>query len=233
MLALENLQVNYGKSRVVTGVSLQLDDGGRLAVLGRNGVGKTTMLKCIMGLLPASGGHIFLNGKEISHLRPHERCHLGLAYVPQGREILPELTVLENLQLGCLDLGDRKYTERQTEQMLTYFPALREHLGRLGGLLSGGQQQQLAVARALITSPKILLMDEPTEGIQPNAVEELDHTLKRISNETGLSFILVEQNLDFARSMANQFVILQKGAVVCSGPMAGLNPSTARHYLTI
>lgn len=233
MLVLDNVQVNYGKSRVVTDVSLTLRDGERLAVLGRNGVGKTTLLKSIMGVLPLAGGRILLDGKDISTLRPHERCHLGMAYVPQGREILPGFTVRENLELGCLDCKDKKFVARQLERMLCYFPVLAEHLDRLGGLLSGGQQQQLALARALMTSPKILLLDEPTEGIQPNLVEEIGQILKQICGKMSLSFILVEQNLDFARGMAENFIILQKGEIVSSGKTGELDKSAVKKFLSV
>jgi urea transport system ATP-binding protein len=233
MLRLDDLRVNYGKSRVVTGVSLLLPDDGRLAVLGRNGVGKTTLLKCIMGLLPPAGGRVLLDGRDISTLPPHERCRLGMAYVPQGREILPDLTVLENLQLGCLGRGYDADIWERTERMLSWFPVLREHLGRPGRLLSGGQQQQLAVARALMTGPKVLLLDEPTEGIQPNVVEEIGTILKRVCAETHLSFLLVEQNLDFARAMAERYVILEKGAVVSSGSIEEMERSEVRRYLSV
>ncbi|MCI1955253.1 MAG: urea ABC transporter ATP-binding subunit UrtE [Oscillospiraceae bacterium] len=233
MLVLDRVQVNYGKSRAVTGVSFSLDRGRRLAVLGRNGVGKTTLLKSIMGVLPLAGGSIMWNGRDVSALRPHERCRLGMAYVPQGREILPGFTVRGNLELGCLAWKDKKRAGEQMERMLSYFPALRENLGRLGGLLSGGQQQQLAVARALMTSPELLLLDEPTEGIQPNVVDAIGRILKRICGETALSVVLVEQNLDFARSMTDDFIILQKGAVVCSGKTETLDPAAIKQFLSV
>ena len=233
MLVLENLKVNYGKSRIVTGVSLSLGDGKRLAVLGRNGVGKTTLLKCVMGLLPPAGGRILLNGRDISALPPHERCRLGMAYVPQGREILPGLTVLENLQLGCLGRAETGDSRERTEQMLDWFPVLREHLSRPGGVLSGGQQQQLAVARALMTGPKVLLLDEPTEGIQPNVVEEIGDILMRVCEETGLSFLLVEQNLEFACAMAENYIILEKGSAVSSGKTDTLGNAEVRRYLSV
>lgn len=233
MLELDGLRVNYGKSRVVNGVSLVLPDGGRMAVLGRNGVGKTTLLKCVIGLLPPAGGRVLLGGKDVSALPPHERCRLGMAYVPQGREILPDLTVLENLQLGCLGMADDAEVTKRTERMLGWFPALREQLARPGRLLSGGQQQQLAVARALMTGPKVLLLDEPTEGIQPNVVEEFGKILKRICAETNLSFLLVEQNLDFARAMAERCVILEKGAVVRSGNMEEIGDAEMRRCLSV
>lgn len=233
MLELDGLRVSYGKSRAVNGVSLTLGDGERLAVLGRNGVGKTTLLKCVMGLLPPSGGRILLDGREISTLPPHERCRLGMAYVPQGREILPGLTVLENLQLGSLGCAGAGVTAARTERMLGWFPILREHLNRPGGFLSGGQQQQLAVARALMTSPKILLLDEPTEGIQPNVVEEIGSILTRVCEETGLSFLLVEQNLGFARAMAERYVILEKGVVVSRGKTDDLGENEVKKYLSV
>ena len=233
MLELDGLKVSYGKSRVVTGVSLSLPDGGCLAVLGRNGVGKTTLLKCVMGLLPPAGGRVLLGGQDVSALTPHERCRLGMAYVPQGREILPDLTVLENLQLGCLGFRNDAGMRERTERMLGWFPALREQLDRPGRLLSGGQQQQLAVARALMTGPRVLLLDEPTEGIQPNVVEEIGTILKRVCAETRLSMLLVEQNLDFARAMAERYVILEKGAAVSSGRIDEIGRSEVRRYLSV
>ncbi len=233
MLTLEELRVNYGKSRVVSGVSLALGDGERVAVLGRNGVGKTTLLKCVMGLLPPAGGRILLDGRDVSRLPPHERCRLGMSYVPQGREILPGLTVLENLQLGCLGQAGGAALRERTERMLGWFPVLREQLGRPGGLLSGGQQQQLAVARALMTKPKVLLLDEPTEGIQPNVVEEIGGILTRVCAETHLSFLLVEQNLDFACAMTERYVILEKGAVVSSGNTETIGRSEVKRYLSV
>ena len=227
MLELKDLYVSYGKSRVINGVSLSLPDGGKFSVLGRNGVGKTTMLKAVIGLLPAAGGKILLDGKDITRLPPHERSR------PQGREILPEFTVLENLQLGCLGCREKALLNERTERTLSYFPALREHLPRMGGVLSGGQQQQLAIARALMTEPKCLLFDEPTEGIQPNIVEELGDTLNRICEETKLSFLLVEQNLDFAIRMTEDYAILQKGTVVCAGKTKELKADTVKKYLSV
>ena len=233
MLEVERLRVNYGKSRAVNGVTFTLSDGECLALLGRNGVGKTTLLKCLIGLLPPAGGQILLNRRDISFLPPHERCRLGMAYIPQGREILPGLTVLENLQLGNLGCAGVKNMEDRTEQMLQWFPILGEHLHRAGGVLSGGQQQQLAVARALMTSPQLLLLDEPTEGIQPNVVEELGEILLRIRREEGLSLLLVEQNLGFARSMAERYLILEKGAVVSEGTAELLGNTEIKKYLSV
>jgi urea transport system ATP-binding protein len=233
MLVLDGVRVNYGKSRVIGGVSFTLGDGERLAVLGRNGVGKTTLLKSIIGLLPLSGGKILFDGKDISALPPHSRCRMGMAYVPQGREILPQFTARENLELGCLGSRDKKAVARRAEQILTFFPVLRDHLDRKGGVLSGGQQQQLAVARALMTAPKLLLLDEPTEGIQPSVVEELGAALLRICGGMPLSVVLVEQNLGFARRMAGDFIILQKGETICSGKTAGLDEAAAKRFLAV
>lgn len=233
MLELEDVRLGYGKMRVVNGVSLSLKDGGRLAVLGRNGVGKTTLLKGVVGLLPLSGGSVCFRGRDVSSLRPHLRCRMGMAYVPQGREILPWFTVRENLELGCLDEKDGDRTARRMERILEWFPVLKGQLGRAGGLLSGGQQQQLAVARALMTAPRLLILDEPTEGIQPNIVEGFGRVLRRICAETGLSVLLVEQNLGFARKMAENFLILQKGKAVCSGRMEQLDEQTVRRFLSV
>lgn len=233
MLELKDVRLGYGKSRVVNGIGFTLRDGGRLAVLGRNGVGKTTLLRGVVGLLPLSGGSVRFCGRDVSALRPHVRCRMGMAYVPQGREILPGFTVRENLELGCLDEKDKNRTARRMERVLEWFPVLKDHLGRAGGVLSGGQQQQLAVARALMTSPRLLILDEPTEGVQPNVVEGFGRVLLRICAETGLSVLLVEQNLSFAREMAGDFMILQKGEAVCSGKMPELGEETVRRYLSV
>lgn len=233
MLELENVRAGYGKSTILAGVSLSLGKGQRLAVLGRNGVGKTTLLKTIIGLLPISGGFIRLDGRKISSLSPHERCRLGMAYVPQGREILPRFTVRENLELGCLGIRDRKLVAGRMERVLLYFPALKEQLNRPGGLLSGGQQQQLAIGRALMMSPRILLLDEPTEGIQPNMIDEIGSVLLEICKETHLSMLLVEQNLNFARRIAENCLILQKGAAVFFGGIDSLDSKTAKRFLSV
>ena len=233
MLVLDDVKISYGKSRAVDGVSLALGDGRRIAVLGRNGAGKTTLLKGIVGLLPLSGGRVLFGGKDVSGLRPSLRSRAGMAYVPQGREIFPRFTVRENLVLGCLAWKDPRAVARQTEKMLSYFPALRDHLDRNGGVLSGGQQQQLALARALMTEPKILLLDEPTEGIQPSIVEELGDILTRVCREMGLSVVLVEQNLAFARLMSQDCVILQKGLIVRRGKTAQMDAREARLFLSV
>lgn len=233
MLVLDDVKVSYGKSRAVDGVSFRLGGGERIAVLGRNGAGKTTLLKGIVGLLPLSGGKVLFRGKDVSGLRPSLRSRAGMGYVPQGREIFPRFTVRENLEAGCLGWKDAKAVARQTEKMLAYFPALREHMDRRGGVLSGGQQQQLALARALMTSPRLLLLDEPTEGIQPSIVEELGDILTRVCRELGLSVVLVEQNLEFARLLSREYLILQKGVVVRRGKTAELGAEEARSFLSV
>lgn len=231
MLDVKNIQVNYGKSKVINGISLKIDKGEKIAIMGRNGVGKTTLLKSIIGILPLEDGSIVLNDIDISKTMPHERSRKGIAYVPQGREIIPDLTVEENLDLGgyahTTDLAGQK------ERVLEYFPALKVHLKRKGGVLSGGQQQQLAIARALMSEPKMLLLDEPTEGIQPNVIAEIATILDRIRTEMDLTLVIVEQNLKFAKKIADRYVILQKGKIVSEGEMAKLNDEVINKYLAV
>jgi urea transport system ATP-binding protein len=231
MLELENVSVSYGKSRVVQKVSLSVCDDECTLILGRNGVGKTTLLKSIIGLLPASGGSIVFKGKNITNVRACERSRRGIAYVPQGREILPQLTVKENLELGAL--VHHVDFDKKAEEIFSYFPALIPHLKRKGGVLSGGQQQQLAIARALMAEPDILLLDEPTEGIQPNVVMEIASTLKRYHKEKNIPLVIVEQNLNFARRLGDRFVIIQKGAIVKEGAIGELTDEVSAKYISI
>lgn len=233
MLAVSHVNVNYGKSRVVTDVSFELARGKKLVVLGRNGVGKTTLMKCIIGLLPVEGnGELFYEYKNITKMPPHLHNRMGIGYVPQGREIIPDFTVRENLELGCLGHSLVNYKE-QLEIVLNYFPALKEHMNRKGGVLSGGQQQQLAIARCLMGKPTTVVLDEPTEGIQPNVVAEIASTLNRISKEMFLSIILVEQNIKFAKRIAEDFIIMQKGMIVARGEIGELTDELAQKYLTV
>ncbi|MFT8889486.1 MAG: urea ABC transporter ATP-binding subunit UrtE [Ethanoligenens sp.] len=231
MLNVHDIYVNYGKSRVINGISINVHEGKKLAILGRNGVGKTTLLKALMGVLPLEKGSILLADKDISKDTPHLRSQHGLAYVPQGREIIPDLTVEENLDLG--GYAHTKDLAAQKRKVIDFFPALTDHLQRKGGVLSGGQQQQLAIARALMSSPKILLLDEPTEGIQPNIVAEISRILDRIGNEMHVTLVIVEQNLKFARKIADQYAIMQKGKIVSEGAMADLQDGTIRKYLAV
>jgi len=232
MLDVTNIQVSYGKSRVINDLSFSVEKGSRTAILGRNGVGKTTLLKSIMGILPASSGTVFFDGQNVARLKPYKRSLAGIGYVPQGREIIPLLTVNENLELGALGRSRIDFASRK-EWALGYFPMLCAHLNRNGGVLSGGLQQQLALARCLICDPKMILLDEPTEGIQPNVVAEIAETLKKIAVETGITIVLVEQNLKFARRVADDYLIMQKGTIVAAGKMTELDDGIIRKYLSV
>ncbi|MEK5061462.1 urea ABC transporter ATP-binding subunit UrtE [Paenibacillus sp. FSL H7-0326] len=232
MLKVVELQVSYGKSRVVNNVSFNVEKNDKVCLMGRNGVGKTTLMKSLIGLLPTREGFIRWEEKEITNTRPYQRSRMGLAYVPQGREIIPMLTVRENIELGALS-HHRKETGKLLEEVLEYFPALKEHLGRKGGVLSGGQQQQLAIGRALMSKPKILFLDEPSEGIQPNIVAEIATTLNRIQREKALTLFIVEQNLDFAFKIADRFYIMEKGEIVKSGKSIDTSLDMIKKYLTL
>lgn len=232
MLVATNVSVSYGKSIVVSNLSLHIEKGSITAILGRNGVGKTTFLKSVMGVLPLSAGSLLFNGADISRLRPYKRSLEGLGYVPQGREIISLMTVNENLELGAMG-HKRVSVQQRKEWVLEYFPALKEHLNRNGGLLSGGLQQQLAIARCLMGEPVMMLLDEPTEGIQPNVVMEIADILKKIAEETGITIALVEQNLKFARRIAESFAIMQKGTVVAEGKVKDLSEELVKRYLSV
>jgi urea transport system ATP-binding protein len=232
MLKVEGVMVNYGKSRIITGVSFEADTKARVAILGRNGVGKTTLLKSLMGILPLEGGYIELDGRNISKLSPYQRSHTGIGYVPQGREIISNLTVRDNLELGMLGHAGVN-CEQQMKKVLDYFPSLNVHLERKGGVLSGGLQQQLAIARCLMSSPRIMLLDEPTEGIQPNIVSEIADILISISEQMNITTIVVEQNLKFARKLADSFLMMQKGQIVDRGRTCELTEEKAKHYLAV
>lgn len=231
MLEVQDIYVNYGKSKVINGISLEVEEGDKLAIMGRNGVGKTTLLKSIIGVLPLEGGSISLQGNVISGKPAHIRSRKGIAYVPQGREIIPDLTVEENLDLG--GYAHVQLLEEQKKLVLKFFPALEIHMKRKGGVLSGGQQQQLAIARALMAGPKILLLDEPTEGIQPNVIAEIATILDRIRKEMGVTLVIVEQNLKFAKKIADKYVIIQKGKIVSRGNMDQLQEETINKYLAV
>jgi urea transport system ATP-binding protein len=232
MLSVEGLAVSYGKMQTVTGVNLQIGKADKVCLLGRNGVGKTTLLKSLIGLLASGKGKISWEGKDITKTKPYRRSQHGLAYVPQGREIIPMLTVRENLDLGAI-AHHPKETERLVEEVLEYFPALKEHLKRKGGVLSGGQQQQLAIGRALMSKPKILFLDEPSEGIQPNVVSEISNILNRVNKEKSLAVFIVEQNLDFAFKISERYYVMEKGAIVSSGEVKDASIDEVKKYLTI
>ncbi len=236
MLEIKNASINYGMGEIVQNISFQVEPGEKLVLLGRNGVGKTTTLKGMIGLLPMAKGDILLDGKNISKKKPHVRVAEGIAYVPQGREIIPYFTVRENLELGMQGRpknAERKTLINQINWVLEYFPALQEHMNRKGGVLSGGQQQQLAIARALMADPKYLMLDEPTEGIQPNIVEEMVHILKRVATDMNVAIILVEQNINFAKKFADDYMIMHKGSIVDSGRIENISDDTIKKYLAV
>jgi urea transport system ATP-binding protein len=229
-LSVSGLSQFYGGSHILWDVDLSVPRGSRTCLMGRNGMGKTTLLKCIMGLLPASG-RILFDGVDLCTAGPEQRARLGIGYVPQGRDIFPQLTVEENLRVG---LGIRKNGHRTIPpQILDTFPVLKQMLRRRGGDLSGGQQQQLAIGRALVLEPTLLILDEPTEGIQPNIVHDIGDVILRLNEEAGITVLLVEQKLPFARRIASEFRILEKGRAVASGPITSLTDDVVHAYLTV
>jgi len=214
MLEIDGVQVGYGRSLVLHGVSLSVPDGGVAAVMGHNGAGKSTLLRAAIGLLKPRGGRVLFAGEDVTRLAPHERVARGMAYVPQGQQSFPHLTTAENLQLIA---DSRPNGKVAMADALELFPALRSLMGRRAGLLSGGQRQQLAIARALITSPRLLLLDEPTEGIQPSVVAEIQETILSLTRRGGLSVLLVEQHVGFALRAAERYYVLESGRVTSSG----------------
>jgi urea transport system ATP-binding protein len=231
MLYIENLNQFYGESHTLWDINMTVPQGVCLCLMGRNGMGKTTLLKTLMGLLPAKSGQILFEGEQLLSYSADMRSKLGIAYVPQGREIFPQLTVEENLHIGLM-AGKEKLKEIP-EKIFQLFPVLKQMLKRRGGDLSGGQQQQLAIGRALAFNPKLLILDEPTEGIQPNIVREIGDIILRLNQEEGLTVLLVEQKLPFARRVAQEFCILDKGRAVSSGKIAELNDEMIQNYLTV
>ena len=231
MLQVEGLNQFYGGSHTLWDVDLSISAGSRVCLLGRNGMGKTTLLKCIMGLLPAASGSINFDGLELVKRPAEERARVGIGYVPQGREIFPHLTVEENLRVG---LVVRKGGARSIPPLVfDLFPVLKDMLKRSGGDLSGGQQQQLAIGRALVLEPRLLILDEPTEGIQPNIVHEIGEIVLRLNKMEGLAVLLVEQKLPFARRVASEFSILARGRRVAAGPIGELTDEVVRAHLSV
>jgi urea transport system ATP-binding protein len=228
-LAVHDIDTFYGTSHILHHVSLEIGDGELYAVLGRNGAGKTTLLRSITGVNPPKAGAIALNGIDITGLKSHQRARLGISYVPQGREIIADLTVAENIQVALLGKGVKR--DKLPGFVFDYFPALEPLRNQKGGTLSGGQQQQLAIARALVQEPKLLLMDEPTEGLQPSVVEEIDLIIKRIPAERNCAVLLVEQNLDFVRGITQKFAILDTGRIVADGTIDALTPDVVQRHL--
>ncbi len=231
MLHIEGLNLYYGESHTLWDIELTVPKGQCTCLMGRNGVGKTTLLNGIMGLLPIHSGDMALKGNSIIRLAAEKRAAIGIGYVPQGRQIFPLLTVQENLEIG-LSTG-RVKKKKIPDLVFELFPVLHEMLARRGGDLSGGQQQQLAIGRALVLDPSLLILDEPTEGIQPNIVQEIGNIINRLKTELNMTVLLVEQKLPFARSVADRFAILDRGRSVATGAMNDLNESLIRQYLTV
>jgi urea transport system ATP-binding protein len=251
MLQLRQIEASYDGSRILRGIDLTVQPGEVVCLMGRNGVGKTTTLRTIVGHVRADTGSVELDGRRLDGLRPEERARLGLGYVPQGRDIFPNLTVAENLQIGAVAQG--KDYRADLDRVLDLFPVLKEMLTRRGGVLSGGQQQQLAIGRALLTSPKILLLDEPTEGIQPNIIDQIGDTIRKLRTdgldhnfaaeindairklraERRIGILLVEQYFDFCVEVGDRFYILDRGAVVANGPIQDLHQESVKRHLTV
>jgi urea transport system ATP-binding protein len=232
MLTINQLNVYYGESHILRDVDMTVAPGKMVCLIGRNGVGKTTLLKTLMGLLKPRRGEILLEDIPITHRTPDQRARMGIGYVPQGREIIPRLTVQENLMLGLEALPSRDKRAGIPEDIFELFPVLKTMLNRLGGDLSGGQQQQLAIARALMGNPRLLVLDEPTEGIQPSIILEIEAAVKRISRERGMSVLLVEQHLHFVRQ-ADWYYAMQKGGIVASGETQELSNDVIQQFLAV
>lgn len=217
MLKVNHMSARYGESTILPNLSFEVPKGEIVCLIGRNGVGKSTTLKSLMGLVNTPSGSIELDGRDIIHMKPYERARLGIGYVPQGRDIFPQLTVYENLKLGLEVSGGKG---KVPEELYELFPIVKEFLPRKGGDLSGGQQQQLAIARALAADPKLLILDEPTEGIQPSVIQDIGRAIKKINRERGLTILIVEQYLDFVLSISDRYAVMDKGEIVLSGKTA-------------
>src|SRR6185436_17328502 len=231
MLSLSDINVSYDGSRILRGVNLTVPQKALVCLMGRNGVGKTTTLKSIVGLVKTDAGSVKLDDEDLTGIAPDHRARKGLGYVPQGRDIFPNLTVWENLKISLVVRGTKP--NGQVDRVLELFPVLKEMLQRKGGVLSGGQQQQLAIARALLTDPKVLILDEPTEGIQPNIIDQIGDTLVKIKKEGKISILLVEQYLDFCLEVGDSFYIMDRGAIVVEGPIAHLSDQIVKEPLTV
>ncbi len=232
MLQVDNLNQYYGSSHTLRGISLSVEKGQCMALLGRNGVGKTTLLKCLMGVLPVAQGSVTFNGRDITKLKPHQRAGQGMAYVPQGREIFARLTVEENLLMGMATKSGKKASVIR-EEVYELFPVLKEMLQRRGGDLSGGQQQQLAIARALLADPQLIIFDEPTEGIQPSIIKDIERVIRLLRQRGDIGILLCEQYFDFAHALADKFVVLSRGEVVASGTQDQMGGDDVKRHLAV
>src|SRR5438876_3666877 len=230
MLRVAGLNQYYGGSHILRDVAFDVPSAACTALLGRNGVGKTTLLRCLMGLLPIRSGEVTFDGKSIAALPPYARAALGIGYVPQGRDIFPRLTVEENLQMG---LATQKRGARVPELVFEMFPVLKSMLNRRGGDLSGGQQQQLAIGRALTMRPRLLILDEPTEGIQPSIIKDIERAIRKLIASGDIAVLLVEQYYDFAKSLADHYVVLSRGEVVARGKGASMDSDNVRAHLSV
>ena len=230
MLVVEGLNQYYGGSHILRNISLEARTGKVMALLGRNGVGKTTLLRSLMGVVPVRSGTIRFEDQDLTTARPFERVRAGLAYVPQGREIFPRLTVRENLVMG---LASRPSGTQIPERIFELFPVLRQMLHRRGGDLSGGQQQQLAIGRALCCDPRLLILDEPTEGIQPSIIKAIEHAIRTLAGEGRMGILLVEQYYDFARSLADDYAVIERGEIVLRGAGADMETDRVRERLAV
>lgn len=231
MLSVSDINLSYGASQALWGVSLTAEQGQVTCLMGRNGVGKTSTLRAIAGQHPVMSGTMELDGKDLKGVRPHDRARSGIAFVPQGREIFPLLTVRENLETGyaCLPRSQRSVPA----ELFDLFPVLKDMLGRRGGDLSGGQQQQLAIARALVTRPKVLLLDEPTEGIQPSIIQDIGRVIALLRDRGEMAILLVEQYFEFARDLADTFHVMDRGEIVLSGKADEMDEDDVRRHLTV
>ncbi len=231
MLAVNNIDLYYGAAQALRSVSVQANPGRITCVLGRNGVGKSSLLRAITGIQSISAGEILMNGENIAALPPHERARRGIAYVPQGREIFPLLTVRENLETGFAPLPRSEHNV--PDEVFDLFPVLKDMLWRRGGDLSGGQQQQLAIGRALVTRPKLLVLDEPTEGIQPSVIKDIGRAILYLRSKGDIAIVLVEQYFEFARDLADDFVVMDRGTIVLSGEKASMVEQDVRRYMSV
>ncbi|MBB5753199.1 urea ABC transporter ATP-binding subunit UrtE [Prosthecomicrobium pneumaticum] len=231
MLSVEKIDLHYGAAQALRGVSLVANPGEVTCVMGRNGVGKTSLLRAIVGQRPISGGQIVWEGKPLGRMAPYDRAKAGIAIVPQGREIFPLLSVKENLETGFAPLARRD--RHVPDYVFDLFPVLKSMLRRRGGDLSGGQQQQLAIGRALVTRPRLLVLDEPTEGIQPSIIKDIGTAIKWLRDQGTMAIVLVEQYFDFAHELADRFAVMDRGEVIVSGTRAEMDPDKVRAHMTV